>query len=1390
MNFYTIQVTNGKNNSIEIAPDFQTEDENTDLMIRGNSFYAVWNEDKGLWSTNEYDVRRIVDRDLMKKRDEIQQQMGDVAIRVKRMVSYSSRSWDQYCNYVRKMPDRYRQLDDQLTFADTPVKKEDYVSKRLPYSLKPGSHDSYDEIIGTLYSEENRAKLEWAIGSILAGDSRKIQKFIVLYGKGGTGKSTILKIIHKLFNGYDTVFVAKNLANSNKDFSMEPFRTNPLVAIDEDGDLSKIEDSTKINSIVSHEQILMNVKNKPQFPYTPHCFLFIASNEPVKIKDAESGIIRRLIDVEPTGVRIPGKKYNVLMERIEFELGAIADHCLKVYRKMGRHFYDNYRPKSMMYRTDTFLNFIEDQYENFCEEDGVTLKNAFLAWNKYCDDAGVDAKVRGNYPRHKFREELKNYFEKFEEIARVDGKQVRSWYSGFKRNSLSQNGDDIPPDEEEPELNLECTTSRLDEILADCRAQYAATDREGEPPEKSWDRVTTTLRDLDTTKTHYILGPDWIVMADFDLKNENGEKDAKLNLEAASKWPPTYAEFSKGGSGVHLYYRYTGDLDELKALYAPDIEVKIFRGKSAIRRRLSYCNDLEIATITSGLPTKEKKTMVSERVIQDERHLINLIMKAMRSTEEGCKDPIPGCEHHVTACNFIRDILDQAYESGMHYDVSNLRKVVRAFGMCSHNSKKRCADVIRAMKWQSEEEPPQIEGSKRDIDVIFDWEVGPNVNLVCWKIVDYGPEENHPVVAMLNPTPTEVEQLLEYGLIGFNCRRYDNHIMHAIRLGYRPKEVYEKVSVPIIDGSDNGYFRDAWDYSKVDIFDMSSEKKGLKKFEIQMQLELDGKIEMARRLIQKGRTVEEAAEFVKMPAETLQEYLDGKKKSPSHREMGIDWTKPIPEERWDELVRYCTNDVLATEALWLTKKRQSDWKAREVLSDMAEMNTNSTTNSLTTQFIFEGDKKPQSQFNYRFMGTKEGDTETYLVPPDDACGSPLDPEYTLFDSMHRPVFPGYKYEREIDPETGKATGPFVSTYRGEEVGEGGYVYAEPGIYSNVALLDIASMHPSSIVAENLFGDKYTKRFYEILHMRILIKHKRYDEAKQLLGGKLAKYLDDPAQAKALAAALKIAINSVYGLTSAKFDNPFRDPRNKDNIVAKRGALFMVNLKHEVQKRGFTVAHIKTDSIKIPNATNEIIQFVMDYGKLYGYNFEHEATYERMCLVNDAVYIARYETAENAERQYGYIPDELKEHGGEWTATGTQFQVPYVFKRLFTHEDILLVDMVETKSVTSALYLDFNENLSEGGHKYVFVGKCGAFCPIMPGFGGGELCREKDGKYNAATGSKGYRWKEYEVVRDLGLAGEVDQGYYENLCQKARDEIGRFGSFELFVSDEPLPPFDL
>lgn len=402
---------------------------------------------------------------------------------------------------------------------------------------------------------------------------------------------------------------------------------------------------------------------------------------------------------------------------------------------------------------------------------------------------------------------------------------------------------------------------------------------------------------------------------------------------------------------------------------------------------------------------------------------------------------------------------------------------------------------------------------------------------------------------------------------------------------------------------------------------------------------------------------------------------------------------------------------------------------------------NDTTNSLTTKIIFGNEKKPQSQFCYRDLSSDGG--SGYFCYKDFLKGKDC--------KFKKPYFPGYVFDH------GK------STYRGEEIGEGGRVYAEPGMYENVVVLDVASMHPHSILAEWLFG-KYTENFMALVQARIYIKHGEYDKARKLFDGKLDKWLTNKEQAKALSQALKIAINSVYGLTSASFDNPFRDPRNIDNIVAKRGALFMTDLKFAVQEKGFTVAHIKTDSIKIPNATPEIIQFVMDMGKAYGYTFEIEHEYEKMCLVNDAVYIAK-------------IKD------GGWEATGKQFAEPYVYKTLFSKEPLIFEDYAQVKQVQTALYLDFNEQLKEDEHDYRFVGKTGSFVPVVNGSNGGLLLRHVEGdKYTSAVGAKGYRWMESEVVKQNNLQKNIDISYYNRLADEAKDEISQYGDFEWFTSD--------
>ena len=1326
---FLIISTRSTKKGTEIFPKFRLYPKSKDLMIRGGDFYAVWIEERGLWSTNEDDALAIIDNELKKYADDFIDKHPEEYVNILYTWDSSTGSIDQWHKYCQKQKrDSFEMLDETLIFSNTETNKSDYASKRLPYPLEEGNIDSYLKLVSTLYSDEERHKLEWAIGSVITGDSKHIQKFLVLYGAAGTGKSTVLNIMQKLFEGYYSVFDAKALGSSNNTFALEAFKTNPLVAIQHDGDLSRIEDNTRLNSLVSHELMTVNEKFKSTYSNRFKCMLFMGTNKPVRITDGKSGLIRRLIDVSPTGNKLDVKEYNRLVKQIDFELGAIAWHCKEVYLS-DPGYYDHYVPTSMMGASNDFYNFVIDAYHVFKREDGTTLKAAWEMYKAYCDDAKVP------YPlsQRAFKEELKNYFKNYDDRFNFeDGSRVRSYYSGFKTDIFDK--DEKKPGEKKSENNsyiidFKEQESIFDKECIDCPAQYASTK---ETPSKKWDDVKTTLKDIDTSKVHYVKIPENHIVIDFDLKDETGKKSFEKNLEAASKWPTTYAELSKSGSGIHLHYIYKGDATKLARVYADSIEIKVFTGKSSLRRKLTKCNNEPIRTISSGLPTKGEKPMVSANVIQSEKGLRALIERNLN------KEIHPGTK---PSCDFIYKILEDAYEQGLKYDISDMKNEIFAFAAHSTNQSDYCIKLVKQMHFKSDEASTPVDSSN-EVIVFYDIEVFPNLLLVNWKKQG----EGNKIVRMINPSPSDIEELLQFRLVGFNCRRYDNHIIYARLLGYSNEQLYN-LSQRIINGERNAFFGEAYNLSYTDIYDFASagNKKSLKKLEIEMGIH--------------------------------------------HKELGLPWDQPVPEEKWIEVAEYCDNDVIATEAAW--NYLSADWLARQILADLADLTVNDTTNSLTTRIIFRGEKKPQDKFCYRDLSQPvfeiHPDVKKFL---DEACPKMMAQAHGPKNSI-LPYFPGYKYENG------------VSTYKGEEVGEGGYVYAEPGIHKNVALLDIVSMHPHSTIAECLFGPEYTERFRDIVEGRVSIKHEDWDAVNKMLDGKLTPYvqkvINGELTSKQLANALKTAINSVYGLTSANFDNPFRDVRNKDNIVAKRGALFMIDLKEEVQKRGFTVAHIKTDSIKIPDATPEIIQFVMDFGEKYGYTFEHEATYDRMCLVNDAVYIAKYKD-------------------GGWTATGTQFQIPYVFKTLFSKELIEFDDMCETKSVTSSLYLDMNENLpdvtaeekkvdkynqmlkkgqiSEGeyntevtalkkiietGHDYRFIGKVGNFCPILPGKGGGLLVREKDGKYYAATGSKGYRWLESEMIRGTNEAF-IDRRYYDELVNEAIKAIEQYGDFEMFVTD--------
>ena len=867
-------------------------------MIRGGDFYAIWIEERGLWSQEEQDALYLIDHELDKYAEENEGKF-DAIIKVLHLWDAETGmidNWHKYCQ--RQTRDSFHMLDEKLIFSNSNVEKKDYASKKLSYPLGPGDFSAYDKLIDTLYSKKERHKIEWAIGSVVCGDSKKLQKFVVLYGAAGTGKSTILNIIQQLFEGYYSVFDAKALGSSNNSFALESFKANPLVSIQHDGDLSKIEDNTRLNSLVSHEMMTVNEKFKSAYANNFKCFLFMGTNKPVKITDAKSGLLRRLIDVSPSGDKLSQKEYKTTVNQVSFELGAIAYHCQEVYLN-NINAYDDYVPTMMLGASNDFYNFIIEVYHVFKKEDGTTLKAAWEMYKTYCEDA----KVNFPFAQRAFKEELKNYFKEYRERFNFDdGTRVRSYYTGFRVDKFDDEDEEdsvkIPDEVPKPSfLNLERMKSRFDMECADEFAQYATSN---DIPSKKWDDVTTKLSEIDTSTVHYVKVPENHIVIDFDIVNKEGEKCLELNLGEASKWPATYAELSKSGAGVHLHYIYAGDVSKLSRVYDEHVEIKVFSGKSSLRRKLTKCNNLPIATISSGLPLKGEDKVVNFDSVKNEKAIRTLIKRNLNKEYHAATTP---------SVNFIYDTLEKAYASGIHYDVTDMRNSVLSFALNSTNQSDACIKLVNKMQFKSEEISEAVD-SDSDKLVFFDVEVFPNLFICCWKLE--GPE--NPVVRMINPTPTEIESILKFKLVGFNNRRYDNHILYARLIGYDNGQLYGlSQKIIVSDDSRAGLFGEAYNISYTDVYDFCSEKKSLKKWEIELGIH--------------------------------------------HQELGLPWDKDVREDMWFTVAEYCCNDVIATEAVF--NARKADFVARQILADLAGMTVNDSTNNLTARIIFGKEKHPK-----------------------------------------------------------------------------------------------------------------------------------------------------------------------------------------------------------------------------------------------------------------------------------------------------------------------------------------------------------------------------------------------------------------------------------------------
>lgn len=195
-----------------------------DLLVKGGSFYAVFDPDSHLWSQNLQRLGELIDRDIQEFADSYESPDGNEVICML-MQNTSNGCWNRYISGLRNLADSDAVLNQRIIFANDTPKREDYATVQLEYAISEGDTSAYDRLMNTLYAPSEREKLEWGIGALVDGnDIQRIQKMFVIYGDPGTGKSTILNIIEMLFLDTSHISMRRNSARDTNS-APRPSRT-------------------------------------------------------------------------------------------------------------------------------------------------------------------------------------------------------------------------------------------------------------------------------------------------------------------------------------------------------------------------------------------------------------------------------------------------------------------------------------------------------------------------------------------------------------------------------------------------------------------------------------------------------------------------------------------------------------------------------------------------------------------------------------------------------------------------------------------------------------------------------------------------------------------------------------------------------------------------------------------------------------------------------------------------------------------------------------------------------------------------------------------------------------------------------------------------------------
>jgi hypothetical protein len=342
---------------------------------------------------------------------------------------------------------------------------------------------------------------------------------------------------------------------------------------------------------------------------------------------------------------------------------------------------------------------------------------------------------------------------------------------------------------------------------------------------------------------------------------------------------------------------------------------------------------------------------------------------------------------------------------------------------------------------------------------------------------------------------------------------------------------------------------------------------------------------------------------------------------PNIQELHVDWSKPIPVERMDEVISYCWNDIEATEILYN--------KSIEALDFRRELSIKYNLDMMS----FDSPKLGEKSFTFQ-LKEKLGDKVNLKTPRESInIGEIVFPYITfqnqcftnLLTYFKSKVIKGtYKVFSEIPFEELEVIDGCYQVQKTKGVqknlnivhqgikfvfGTGGiHACIEPGVYEiddehEIIDIDVSSFYPNLAIKNKLFPEHLGVEFCDIYEDRY------YERGKYPKGS-------------ILNTSIKLELNGAYGKSNSKF-SVFYDPKYTMSITIN-GQLLIVMLAEQLMEIS-QLLQANTDgvTIRVHKSNVYIVEDIIKWWQELTSLTLETAHYSKMIIKDVSNYLAVY-----------------------------------------------------------------------------------------------------------------------------------------------------------------------